>query len=187
MPLLREIADIKVGYTFRGKIQNEVNANTAIIQLKDINYDFNTINTPSTFIDSNKFKTHHFLQDGDILFIAKGLRQVAVTYIDKGSAIASSVFFIIRVKSNTVLPEYLTWFLNNRKTQTFFNRMKSGTSTLNITKDVLGKIKIEIPSMEIQNRIANYCNLCQKEYIIMDKLIEKKKAINEQLMLNLIN
>jgi len=187
MPLLKEIADIKVGYTFRGKIQNEVNANTAIIQLKDINYDFNIINTPSTFADSNKFKTHHFLQDADVLFIAKGLRHTAVIYNYEGSAIASSVFFIIRVKSNIVLPEYLTWFINNKETQTFFNRMKSGTSTLNITKDVLENIKIEIPSMEIQKRIANYCSLCRKEYIIMDKLIEKKKALNEQLMLNLIN
>ena len=186
MPLLRQIADIKVGYTFRGKIQNEENTNTAIIQLKDINYDFNTINPPLTFADSNKFKAHHFLQDADILFIAKGLRHIAVIYNYGGSAIASSVFFIIRVNTDIILPEYLTWYINNKKTQSLINRMKSGTSTLNITKDVLGNLEIKIPSMEIQHTITNYCNLCQKEYIIMDKLISKKKALNEQLMLNLI-
>ena len=186
MKLKKLITEIKAGYTFRGKIQTVQDADVAIIQLKDIDYEFQQINLPSVFLPISDFNPNHFLQKGDVLFIAKGTRNMAVIYNNEGNSIASSVFFILKTDKNKILPEYLTWFINNKKTQAFFNRMKSGTSTLNITKDVLGDLEIEIPSMEIQNRIANYCNLCRKEYIIMDKLIEKKKALNEQLMLNLI-
>jgi len=186
MTLLKELVDIRVGYTFRGKIQNEINMDAAIIQLKDIDYNYNRIKTPSIFKDSKKFKSNFFLKENDILFIAKGFRQVAVIYSNKEKAIATSVFFIITVRNKKLLPEYLMWFLNNKETQAIFERMKSGTSTQNIKKEVLESLKIKLPSKQEQNFIVKYNNLCRKEYIITEKIINKKKALNEQLMLNLI-
>ena len=186
MMTLKQLVNIKVGYTFRGKIQNEPNADTAIIQLKDVDYNYNLINPPSVFKNSKEFKTNHFLKQKDILFIAKGFRQVAVIYNDKEKAIASSVFFIITVVSEKLLPEYLVWFLNNKQTQTIFKKMKSGTSTQNIKKEILENLKLELPSIEMQKIIAKYDELCKREYMLMDKLMDKKKVFNEQLMLNYI-
>jgi len=185
--VLKDIVDIKVGYTFRGKIHNENGADAAIIQLKDINYSLNTINHLSTFIDGKKFKSHHFLEAGDILFVAKGYRNIAVLYNSNKKAIASSVFFIMTIRNRKLLPEYLMWFLNNKKTQAFFEKMKSGTSTQNIKKEILENLKIKLPSVSKQNLIAKYNELCKREYIITKKIINKKKALNEQLMLNYIN
>jgi len=187
MTLLKDLVNIKAGYTFRGKIQNELNADTAIIKLKDIDYNHNLINTPSIFKNSKKFKSNHFLKQNDILFIAKGFRQVAVIYSSKEKAIASSVFFIITVKNKKLLPEYLMWFLNNKETQAIFEKMKSGTSTQNIKKEILEDLIIKLPSKQKQNIIVKYNNLCRKEYIITEEIINKKKALNEQLMLNYIN
>ncbi len=184
--ILKDIVDIKVGYTFRGKIHNEDGADTVIIQLRDINYNLNTINRPSTFINSKKFKSNHFIESGDILFVAKGYRRSAVLYDSNAKAIATSVFFIIKVNHDIILPEYLVWFLNNRESQEFFDKMKTGTTTLNIKKEVLQNMEIEVPSMETQNKIVRYNQLSQREFIIMDKIKKKKKALNEQLMLNLI-
>jgi len=187
MTLLKDLVNIKAGYTFRGKIQNESNTDTAIIQLKDIDYNHNLINTPNFFKNSKEFKANHFLKQNDILFIAKGFRQVAVIYLSKEKAIASSVFFVITVKSNKLLPEYLMWFLNNKETQAVFEKMKSGTSTQNIKKEILEDLIIKLPSKQKQNIIVKYNNLCRKEYILTEEIINKKKALNEQLMLNYIN
>ena len=187
MKLKQLVTEIKAGYTFRGKIQTVQDANIAIIQLKDIDYEFNQISSPSVFLPISDYNPNHFLQKGDILFIAKGARNVAVIYNNEGYSIASSVFFIIKTDKNKILPEYLSWYINSKKSQAYFERVKSGSSTLNINKQALEELEINIPSIEIQNRIANYCKLCGKEYILMTDILSKKKILNEQLMLNLIN
>jgi len=186
MKLNQLVTEIKAGYTFRGKIQTVQDANIAIIQLKDIDYEFQQIDLPYVFLPRPNFNPNHFLQKGDILFIAKGARNMAVIYNNEGESIASSVFFIIKTDKNKLLPEYLAWYINSKKSQAYFERVKSGSSTLNINKQALEELEINTPSMEMQNKIANYCNLCRKEYILMSNILIKKKALNEQKMLNLL-
>jgi restriction endonuclease S subunit len=180
------ISEIKAGYSFRGKIVSVKGSDTAIIQLKDFDYDFQQINPPSVFLPKKTFKEVHFLKRGDVLFIAKGVRNNAVTYKTENLAVASSIFFIIKADDNKVLPEYLSWYINSKKAQAYLNSIKSGTSTVNINKDALLNMEVDLPDLEIQYKIGDFYNLCRKEYELINRLMEKKNALNEQRILNLI-
>jgi hypothetical protein len=60
----------------------------------------------------------HLLRAGDVLFAAKGTKNFAAVYEEHNlPAVASTSFFVIRLLSSDVLPEYMAWFLNNPNTQ----------------------------------------------------------------------
>jgi hypothetical protein len=86
----------------------------------------------------------HLLQQGDVLFAAKGTKNFAVWYesLPAGHtgknlpAVASTSFFVIRLKENTidkVLPEYLAWYINQPVSQKFLKGNAMGTFIVSIS------------------------------------------------------
>ncbi len=54
--------------------------------------------------------SRHLLQEGDLLFAAKGFNNFAVEYRSSiGQAVAASSFIVIRLTVDNILPEYLAW------------------------------------------------------------------------------
>lgn len=61
-------------------------------------------------------KERHLLEPNDILFVAKGTRSFAAVYKESfGPCVASSTFFVIRLKPDTLAPEYLALILNQNR------------------------------------------------------------------------
>src|SRR5688572_21954039 len=93
--LLENIAKLQSGLY----AQTDVQADT--LYLQGVHFDefgqFNDDVKPQLKLDSKTER--HLLQDGDILFAAKGLNNFAVVYTEfeiKGKAVASSSFIIVR-------------------------------------------------------------------------------------------
>ncbi|MEZ4685009.1 MAG: hypothetical protein R3B47_02795 [Bacteroidia bacterium] len=86
-------------------------------------------NEIETRLNYKKVNPNLLLKDGDILLAGKGFRNIAWYYQEEiGPAIASSVFFIIRVTAPEVLPKYLTLFLNMPRQQAILQMLGAGTS-----------------------------------------------------------
>jgi restriction endonuclease S subunit len=69
-----------------------------------------------------------------------------------------------------VLPEYLSWFLNNPNTQISLKAQAMGTSIPSISKSVLEQLEIPIPSIERQKSVVSISKLLIQEKAIQVKL-----------------
>jgi len=127
----------------------------------------------------------HLLQPGDVLFAAKGTKNVAAVYEEHyPKAVASTSFFVIRLSNPDVLPDYLAWFLNNPATQAALKAQAMGTSIPSISKQVLEEVDVPIPSFEIQTIVVSISRLRIVEKTILGRL---ESLRDKQIQYQLIN
>ena len=171
---LREICSIQTGVY--GKTSPSGNA--IYLQLRHFD-EYGNLDVrlkPDFAVDSAHW--NHLLQDGDILFSAKGVRNTALTYKPHfGHAVASSSFLVIRLKkSGIILPEYLAWYINHPRSQEFLRTKAKGSTPPSITVAALGELKVNIPPLEMQHKILNVHELRVRERHLLadiDKLKEE--------------
>jgi restriction endonuclease S subunit len=180
---LGDIAQLQFGlYT---KPSDEGSA--VYLQAKHFDDGGNQTEQIDTFVQIDQKNASHLLQDGDILLVGKGMRNFAWTYDESyGPAIASSIFFVIKVDQSRVIPEFLTTIFNMPQTQAYFQVLGAGSSIPSIRKSELEALKITLPSLEIQQKIVSLKRLHQKEIEIYDTLISEKKGVFKGIINNLI-
>lgn len=129
----------------------------------------------------------HLLKEGDVLFAAKGTKNFATVYENKNPlAVASTSFFVIRLTSKNVLPEFLAWFLNQSQTQTLLKGKAKGTAIPSITKSILEDLKLEVPSIAKQQMIIKIWKLALRESELREKISAKKNQLIENQIINFL-
>jgi len=129
----------------------------------------------------------HLLYDGDLLFAAKGTSNFCALYnINIGEAVASSSFFVIRVNSPIIAPEYLCWYLNTPKVLRQLSANAVGSSTPSITKPMLEELEISIPDIEKQRAIVAFSELQDEEVALHLRIAQKKKELTDHILNKII-
>lgn len=125
----------------------------------------------------------HLLRNGDVLFAAKGTKNFAACYETKNiPAVASTSFFVIRLQTDSILPGYLTWFLNHPDTQYLLKGKAIGTSIVSISKAVLEELEITIPSIRKQELVLKLHNLRSREKKLKQQIeILREKKFQHQI------
>lgn len=130
---------------------------------------------------------HHLLQDGDVLFAAKGAKNFATVYkTHNGPCVASSTFLVIRIKpemKDKIIPEFLAWFINNPRTQFWLKSKAIGTALPSISKGALMEMDVYIPNLEKQQAILKINSLRNLERSIQKQLTELREQNIQQLLL----
>jgi hypothetical protein len=174
---LGQIALINEGYPFRGKIPEGAASNLVAVQMKDVvlsqSVDWKScINTTLT-----GKREPDYLKKGDILVAARGNHNYAVQ-IDESfekeniKAVAAPHFFVIKLTSKALLPEYLVWLLNQKPCQRFFEQNAEGTLTKSIRRSVLESAPVVLPTLEKQKSIIAMAKTFREEQKLMMQLIE---------------
>lgn len=160
---IKELASIQTGVFAKADRQGDA----VYLQVKYFD-DFGYLNLrvqPDLFIDKRISK--HLLIDGDILFAAKGSKNIAAVYsAEIGPAVASSSFFVIRIDSKSkglVLPEYLAWLINHPHNQKILKSQAKGSSLPSISIGVIGGLTVGIPEIIKQHAILHIHKLRNKE------------------------
>jgi len=140
-------------------------------------------------LKSDDITSKHMLQNGDVLFAAKGTKNFAAVFENHNApSVASTSFFVLRITDKTILPQFLVWFLNHPLTQEDLKRKARGTSIPSIRKSVLEDLEISIPNIENQQTILKITNPRKEEKklkneieILRERQIQKFiiKAINQ--------
>jgi restriction endonuclease S subunit len=185
---IKHIASIQTGVFAKPVVKGEI----AYLQPKY--YDENGVLIASLQPDLNAegISDKHILKQGDVLFASKGTKNFAVLFNDSLlPAVASTSFFVIRLQEQNVLPEFLTWFLNQPHTLGFLKRRAKGTSMASISKAVLADLEISIPDIHTQKLILKVYQLRNSEKALKQQIevlretqisqIINKKIINEKL------
>ena len=136
-----------------------------IVYLQSKHFDENGILKSSLYPDlkSDSISEKHLLQNGDIIFAAKGTKNFAALFESLNlPAVASTSFFVIRLNEDfqdKVLPEYLTWYLNNTSSQNYLKSKAVGSSIVSISKPVIDELELSIPDLNTQKAILRITHL----------------------------
>ncbi|HEM8740551.1 restriction endonuclease subunit S [Klebsiella variicola] len=177
-----DLADIRSGYTFRGAVEPVPDGNVRILQIKDLELDWQRDYEALPAISWEQRVEPPFLKQGEIVVAARGNRNVAVVYSSNIPVVATSQFLIVTLRREEceIAPEYLCWVLNHPMTQQMFNR--SGTNIQLVTKAALLDVGIPVPPAYIQRQLIELQRVWQEE----DKLISKLQTNRHQLELGIL-
>lgn len=128
------------------------------------------------------------LDSGDLLITRKGTYGISVIVDDEHkSMVISSEIFRIVLKKDNVNPHYIAIYLNSNIPKQLFNRISTGGIMGHISQDALKNIQIILPSLEIQNKIAEEVKRRMSEAERLkaeaNKIIEEVKKTVEDIIL----
>lgn len=184
---LYEIADIRLGHPFRGTIKPDEKGDVQVIQVRDTEEtgEINTSRLIKTILQTKK--QPDWLQNGDVLFVAKGARHhsVLVENISERT-VCSPHFFMMRLKpefKNTILPAFLCWQLNQQPAQRYFKATAEGSMYLSIRRKVLENVPIKVLELEKQRQLIALHQCGVQEQKTLQKLIENRQQQLEAIAL----
>ena len=185
MVRLKEIANISSGATFRGRLQSVLNAEWAVIQMKDLSSDNGVVFKEAHKIDG-RYPSSVILQKGDLIFRSRGqVNTAALVESECEKVICAAPLIRIRPDQQKVIPEYLRWYINQLTAQNYLRSRAKGTTVQMISKQALDQMEILLPPMEQQRLIAEYCKLSAQESRLLNQLSSKCEAYNNSILMQL--
>jgi restriction endonuclease S subunit len=178
---LKSIADIQSWFYIRTESTGDI----IYLQAKyfDKFWDLKISLVPD--INHEGIQKRYILKPGDILFSAKWTRNFATVYKQEyWPCIASSTFFIIKLKDTSILPEYLTILINESQWTSYFKNSLSWWTIQSIPKPALEEFEIYIPPKEKQQQTIQLYTLYKKELQLYQKLKAKKEILMNTMILH---
>lgn len=178
--LLGDLAEVRSGYSFRSRVEEDSGGDLLVFQIRSL-VERGTVQAEDGMrIYFPEVSPNLLLRRGDVLFAARGMRNVAaVIDFDPDRAIASGQLLWMRLKSEAIGPAYLAWWLNQRPAEQFFDKNKRGTRMPIITRRALLELPVAVPSHEWQRRFVELDQLHLRERAIAIRLSEKRDQLYE--------
>jgi hypothetical protein len=185
MKHLRDIAEIRMGYTFRGSLKDAATGNTAVIQMKDASPE--GLLQPQAFARTqlDHLSEHYLLQEGDLVFRSRGLvNTVALIEEPLPRTICIAPLMFIRIaQKQLILPAYLQWFINLTTTQLKMSTFARGTAIRMIPAEAMEGLELVLPPLERQHKIIATTELNRQIQAMEAKLAEKRLRYTEEALL----
>jgi restriction endonuclease S subunit len=172
--VLGDIADIRSGYPFRGRIKNDPAGDLTVLTIKDVKPGQLQDGKERLLVQScdlNRLDRYQ-LQQGDVIFQSRGYQHHAATISEPIYGIAAQGLYQIRPLSGDFLGGYLAWYLNHENCQQQLLSSAQGTQTQLIPRAALAALKLAVPPLEIQTQILEVYELRQNQKQTQAKLDE---------------
>lgn len=181
MKKLGDIAIISSGYTFRSRIDEDLNGNYAVIQIKDFDEDDYIVVDELLKTKLESVNAKFLAKDGDILFRSRGTstRASLVNNSIGENKVITSPLLIIRIDTNLFLPEYVQLVINHSTSQRYFSRSAQGSIIRMIDKETLSNLIIPSKSITGQKNVIELSRLIQKEKKLMGQIASKRQIVLE--------
>ena len=173
--LLKELVYIQIGYQARGKISQDPGGLYRIIQSKDFDEKVALKKESIYQFTPERNPKKYRVQKGDVLFLSKGHKNSAFAISEPlENTIATSNYFILKITSDKLIPEYLAWYINQPPAQSFIKSHSRGTYIPIIPKVVFEYLEIFIPQLDIQQKIIHVHYLSRRELDLLKQITETR-------------
>ena len=180
MKLLADIASIRAGVPFRGKIEPIPTGRYRLVQIRDISEERPLNPDALVRIEAREARDDHVLRRGDVLLVARGTRNVAIPFLaDVSDAITGSQVFVIRPHRD-VSAEYLAFYLNQRTAQQYISESLAGSYIRFIPKEALNDLPVIVPPMEVQHKVVAVNRLTAMEHELLEQIKERRKQFTTE-------
>lgn len=172
---IADLVEVRSGYQFREKVVPDPRGFVSVIQIKDLDDDFQLNADDLIRVDLPKSQPYR-VDQGDVLFLARGHRlgATAVT-IPLEETIATAYFFILRPSSRRIRPGYLAWAINQKAFQERMRPLVRGSHIPLITKGDFEDLTVDVPPIETQEQIEAIDALHRRENRLI-QLIQQKRT-----------
>jgi hypothetical protein len=174
---LCDVATVMAGHPIRDAVRSVPGGDVAVVQIKNVDADIGVDWSAVARIVLTSRREPDWLKPGDILFSARGQRNVAVC-LDQppGRAVCSPHFFLIRVKNRKLaMPEFLAWQMNLPRAQRYFSQSATGSYITSIRRQVLETLPVLIPSLDRQHLLVGLAQAALREKQLVQKLMENRQ------------
>ncbi|MCM5682196.1 restriction endonuclease subunit S [Schlegelella sp. S2-27] len=173
---LSELVDVRAGHPFRGSVPVVEGGNAHALQMRDLTSDglVGWDGLVPTQVDERK--RPQWLQPGDVLFVARGTRNQAVCLQQVPvRAVCSPYFFLLRVRSAALLPEFLAWQLNRAPAQRYLAANAEGSDQLSIRRGVLEALPLVVPPLARQRLAVELADAALREKQAFEALTRNRQ------------
>jgi len=173
--VLRQLTQVQIGYQARRRIEPDPRGVCQVIQIKDLD-DQGTLHTEGLYrITPESNHARYQVNKGDVLFLSRGNRNFATPVsVNLAQTIAAGYFFILKLDTPTVLPDYLAWYINSAPAQRFIKNVARGTHMPVVPKSALEDLEVDVPSLHTQRSIVALDELSKKERSLLQKLEQRR-------------
>ena len=184
MKPLKELSRIDFGCYDSALSKGEI----LYLQLKNFDENNQFLANVDAFVEEDERYNKNLLLENDILLPSKGTRIFATLFRAQwGKAVASSIFYVLRVDTSIVLPAYLVAILNLPQYQQQLWQMGGGSNIFSLRKKELEDLQIPLPSFEVQQQIAAFNLLFQQKNILRQQIIKKERQLHQAIIQQLTN
>ncbi|MGI5881085.1 MAG: restriction endonuclease subunit S [Syntrophomonadaceae bacterium] len=145
----------------------------------------NYIKEFASFISPKIAQKATLLHKGDILFTASGETKEdigkSVSYVFDGEAYAGGDLIIL-TPNRELNPIFMGYLTNSEYVRKQKEVRGQGDAVVHITTSSIGDIKVVLPPLDEQNRIADLLSNTEQIIDIADEVIAKKKCIREGII-----
>ena len=155
---LSKVAQINTGKSVRSSEQTDTENPYGYIRIRDIeNFKIQKV---TTWVQEELARAYYDnkLYKGNILISKTGtIGKLALVDVIGEGAFAGNNFYVLRINSAKVSPEYLLYYLSTSFCQDWLDSRKRGAVQQHINTDVIKTLPILLPSLEMQKRaVAQY-------------------------------
>ncbi|HWR02360.1 MAG TPA: restriction endonuclease subunit S [Chlorobaculum sp.] len=185
--VLREIASVQTGYSFRVRLESASSGNVVVIQMKDLRDDHTVDCSDLVRVNMKELKEHHFVRKGDLVLRTRGLVTTSAILLEAPEhAVVSAPLLRIRIsRPDKVLPEYLNWYIGQREAQIFLNSRANTTAQKMIGKEAIDDLEVILPGIERQKCIVEIASLSAREQCLLQELAEKRGQYSSIVLMRL--
>ena len=175
---LKSIADVRMGFHIRGSVQEVHGGNALLLQIRDVDNE-GQFDEKSLTVTEVPNLENHSLRPGDVVFLARGARRYAFLFEGSlsDSVVPASYFMVLRVKHDLVDPRYLVWAINQATFQSQIDTASTKSAVPQITKAAMIELKVELPDLVIQRRIAEVDRLMKTEWKLTQQLQNRRTVL----------
>jgi hypothetical protein len=140
-----------------------------------------------TPLDDVRAPERYLVRDGDVVFQARGTRNLAFALRGvPAKTLASNHFYIVRMRSDAVLPEYLAWFVNQLPAQAHLTGKAQGTTMMLVSKETFETLEVDTPPLDVQRMIVELVALRQHERELVENLECRRDTLIRRLCLSAV-
>ena len=185
---ITEIADVQIGYQFRKKIELDDPGTNRVIQIRDFDENHTLNKEGLSRVRIDKPMEQYLIHQGDVLFLSRGHRNWAAPIIDElQDTVAAGHFFVIKMRNEIVLPEYLAWYINQSPAQEYLHNIaRRGTHMPLVTLSAFKGLTVEVPDMATQHQIVELSRLMERENKLLAELQGKRLLLINTISLKAI-
>ena len=175
--LLADVASISAGYPFRGKIDALSKGDVAVIQMRNADPENGIDWEGLARIELPRESEKAFLMPGDVILSTRGGRNFPYCIKERDERVVCSPhFFVIRVRTDAILPQFLAWQMMQKPAQDHFAAGATGSYILNLKREVVENLPVAIPPLPQQQHIADLDLAVRGERGILTQLIDNRAA-----------
>ncbi len=167
---------MQMGYQSRKAVREDSEGTHWLIQMRDLREDGTLRRESLTRFVPERVPEPYIVREGDVLFQVRGWNHWAgvVRGLD-ACTLAANHFYILRLDTVRVLPEYLAWYINQSEAQRYFQKGAHGAGNVTVVpRAIFENLEIPAPSLAVQEHIAALDRLQWREAELIQQLQTKR-------------